>query len=137
MAPSSDQTREQGMSAVREMGVGGVLSARSVLEAGWAPPPSFCRKVKNAAAADTRCRAPCQGQLHRRSAVRNVKRAGVSRSVAMKMTGHKIESLCRRYAIVSDSDLREAGRKLTASRTVSDNLGVVSPNLKITQAAKR
>ena len=50
----------------------------------------------------------------RRSAVRNLERAGVSRSVAMKLTGHKTESVCRRYAIVAESDLADAGRKLSA-----------------------
>jgi integrase len=50
----------------------------------------------------------------RRTAVRNLERAGVSRSVAMKMVGHKTESIYRRYAIVSESDLREAARKLAA-----------------------
>lgn len=50
----------------------------------------------------------------RRSAVRNLERAGVSRSVAMKLTGHRTESVYRRYAIVSTSDLREAGDKLAA-----------------------
>jgi len=48
----------------------------------------------------------------RRTAVRNLERAGVSRSVAMKMTGHKTESVYRRYAIVSEQDLREAPSKL-------------------------
>ena len=43
----------------------------------------------------------------RRTAVQNFERAGVSRSVAMKITGHKTESIYRRYAIVSEGDLRE------------------------------
>jgi len=50
----------------------------------------------------------------RRTAVRNLERAGVSRSVAMKMTGHKTEAVYRRYAIVSEGDLRDAAKKLGA-----------------------
>lgn len=48
----------------------------------------------------------------RRTAVRNLERAGVPRSVAMKLTGHKTESVYRRYAIVSESDLSEGLKKL-------------------------
>jgi integrase len=51
----------------------------------------------------------------RRSAVRNIERAWVSRSVAMKLTGHKTENVYRRYAIVAENDLREAGVKLAAA----------------------
>jgi len=50
----------------------------------------------------------------RRSAVRNMERHGVPRSHAMKITGHKTESIYRRYAIVSDADLREASRRIAA-----------------------
>jgi integrase len=64
------------------------------------------------------CRAAgCPGRIphdFRRTAVRNLERAGVSRSAAMKMTGHKTESVYRRYAIVSEADLHEAARKLAA-----------------------
>lgn len=48
----------------------------------------------------------------RRSAVRNMERAGVPRSVAMKISGHKTESIYRRYAIVSESDIQDATRRL-------------------------
>lgn len=50
----------------------------------------------------------------RRTAVRNLERAGVARSVAMKLTGHKTEAVYRRYAIVNDADLRAAADKLAA-----------------------
>jgi integrase len=62
-------------------------------------------------------RAGCPGRiLHdlRRTAVRNLERAGVPRSVAMKLTGHKTESVYRRYAIADDRDLRVAVERLNA-----------------------
>ena len=48
----------------------------------------------------------------RRTAVRNLERAGVSRSVAMQLTGHKTEAVYRRYAIVSEGDLGAGLEKL-------------------------
>jgi hypothetical protein len=41
-----------------------------------------------------------------------MERAGVSRSVAMKVTGHKTEAVYKRYAIVSESDIAEGLAKV-------------------------
>jgi integrase len=44
----------------------------------------------------------------RRSAARNLIRAGVSRSVAMQITGHKTEAVFERYNITDSKDVRDA-----------------------------
>jgi len=48
----------------------------------------------------------------RRTAVRNLERAGVPPSTAMKMVGHRTESIYRRYAIVDEAMLKEGAAKL-------------------------
>jgi integrase len=48
----------------------------------------------------------------RRTAVRNLERAGVPRSAAMKMTGHKTEAVYRRYTSTDSVMLQEAASKL-------------------------
>lgn len=44
----------------------------------------------------------------RRTAVRNLIRAGVQQAIAMKITGHKTSSIYRRYLIVDEELLAQA-----------------------------
>jgi integrase len=126
----------------REFHYGALVDVREMIDQQWAAhqalakagtlcPRVFHRQgkpIKNLQKAwRAACRAAgCPGRLlHdcRRTTVRNLERAGVSRSVAMQLTGHKTESVYRRYAIVSSGDLAEAARKLQTMTTSGNQSG--------------
>ena len=56
----------------------------------------------------------------------------LAHALKAQLTGHKTDAVYRRYAIVAESDLREAGTKLAAAlgtaatASLSDNLGDTS-----------
>jgi hypothetical protein len=58
----------------------------------------------------------------RRSAVRQLERARVPRQVAMRLVGHRTESIYRRYAIVSEADIHEAGASLDTLASTTKSL---------------
>ena len=51
-----------------------------------------------------------------RTAARNLRRAGVAEGVIMKIGGWRTRSVFERYAIVSQSDIRDAMTKLEAGQ---------------------
>jgi integrase len=48
----------------------------------------------------------------RRSAQRNMRKAGIDQSIRMKISGHKTDSMERRYNIVDIEDVKEAGKQM-------------------------
>jgi integrase len=94
---------------------------------------TFYRAWVNACAA-----ANLPGKLvhdFRLTAVRNLERAGVPRSVAMKLTGHKTEAVYRRYAIVSEADLSVGVAKLAQLHAADRTPAVVVPLRSATSTA--
>ena len=99
------------------------------------------KPIKDFRGAQTACEAAgVPGRLFhdlRRTAVRNLERAGVPRSVAMLMTGHKTEAVYRRYAIVSEADLHHAAKQLhAATGTISGTVTVIQGSPGVVERGK-
>lgn len=95
------------------------LITRHVFHRYGVPVPSLRRAWKKACEAAEG--VPDDALFHdlRRSAVRELVRAGVPEQVAMKLTGHRTRSIFDRYAIVDEALLREGVEKLAGHRAAS------------------
>lgn len=78
--------------------------------------PAGCRRGTIVKKKDGTPRYVFEKTIHdfRRTAVRNLSRAGVRRDVAKAITGHVTDSMFSRYNITDEADLREGLEKASA-----------------------
>jgi integrase len=73
----------------------------------------------------------------RRTTVRRYERANVARSLATALTGHRTESVYRRYAITSTADKTEALAKVAALASPNAVMGRIDESRKVSAKSGR
>ncbi len=84
------------------------MSGRPVSYPGWLHAFTFAREA-------AKVREDLIPHDCRRTAIDRMERLGIARTTAMRIVGHKTESVYRRYAIGSPKTLEDAGAKLDAA----------------------
>lgn len=69
----------------------------------------------------------------RRSAIRNLIRAGVDATTAKKISGHKTDEVFERYNIISGADLQDAAAKVNAMLKEKRNVSAPPARLKVVE----
>lgn len=86
------------------------------------------------------CEAAGVGKLHihdfRRTAARNLRRSGVSESVAMKIAGWKTGSIFKRYDIVDEGDITDAMAKVEQFHEAQAKAVVEKPSTQLNSSVQ-
>jgi len=81
----------------------------------WSQPGAVLRYHSPKTTDATGAHSACFFHDLRRTAARNLRRAGIAEGVIMKIGGWRTRSVFERYAIVSQTDIADALKKLEAS----------------------